>query len=347
MTDQPVEKPIPVLAVKVPTVAVNKTNKTGELKPKPAQIKPETTYYNPQRSSLLEMELTQTAAEPVKKAEPMANKPKKNVPQIEIKPESTFYKPSKSTLIEQELARAELPKTPAKKDPAPVPQVLKESTELAKSDLGPVKGFTMVKKPPVGRQVKTKKPKAPAVSPPPRPALVVTGDTDQPKVSTPKAKTTSPTATKNTTTVAQKPAVEKVKKDNKATSRFRRQPSIPARLRGTIVAEFPKRMVIKYQSSNFRDPFATLATEKRSEANYSFENRLLDIETARLVGVLESSSGKYRALVEDLDGFGFILKSGDRIKKGYVSKIYSDKAMFQLFEYGWSRSHALRLGDNE
>ncbi len=71
------------------------------------------------------------------------------------------------------------------------------------------------------------------------------------------------------------------------------------------------------------------------------------METARLVGILESSDGQNRALLEDIDGYGFILKSGDKVKKGYVSQIYSDKALFQIFEYGWSRSVALHLDDNE
>ncbi len=165
-------------------------------------------------------------------------------------------------------------------------------------------------------------------------------NSDVPKVEKPNVETPK-------TELAQNDSDKPTKVTNKATSRFRRQPAVPNRLKGTIVAEFPTRMVIKYDPGVGRDPFATLVTDKKGNRNQSFDQKILDIETARLVGILESSTGQYRALVEDIDGFGFILKPGDRIKKGYVTKIYPEKAMFQLFEYGWSRSHVLYLGDDE
>jgi hypothetical protein len=133
---------------------------------------------------------------------------------------------------------------------------------------------------------------------------------------------------------------------SKSTSRFRRTPAFPAKLKGTIVAEFPKRMVINYAPGGPRDPFETLLKETKGSSG-PIEERLLDIETARLVGILESVSGENRALVEDLDGYGYILRTGDRIKKGYVSQIFPDKALFQIFEYGWSRSAALNLNESE
>lgn len=131
----------------------------------------------------------------------------------------------------------------------------------------------------------------------------------------------------------------------KPTSRFRRDGYFPAKLKGTIVAEFPQRMVIEYAPGVFRDPFETLINETKQNEGPQ-EKRIPDVETSRLVGILESSSGKNRALLEDLDGFGYILKAGDKVKKGYVERIDSDKAFFQLFEYGWSRTIALYLGRN-
>jgi len=146
--------------------------------------------------------------------------------------------------------------------------------------------------------------------------------------------------------VEEKPEPQKKKSAKKPTSRFRRQPAFPAKLKGTIVAEFPKRMVIKYKPGISRDPFASLINETK-KSNSPLDKKIPDVETARLVGILESSDGQNRALLEDIDGYGFILKSGDKVKKGYVSQIYSDKALFQIFEYGWSRSVALHLDDNE
>jgi hypothetical protein len=129
------------------------------------------------------------------------------------------------------------------------------------------------------------------------------------------------------------------------TSRFRREPNFPAKLKGTIVAEFPQRMVIEYAPGVFRDPFETLIDETK-QSDGPREDRIPDVETSRLVGILESENGNNRALLEDLDGYGYILKSGDKVKKGYVEKIEIDKVFFQLFEYGWSRTRALYLGHN-
>ncbi|UCD17059.1 MAG: AMIN domain-containing protein [Candidatus Zixiibacteriota bacterium] len=133
-------------------------------------------------------------------------------------------------------------------------------------------------------------------------------------------------------------------KEQKPTSRFRRSPALPAKLKGTIVAEFPKRMVIKYTPGNARDPFATLIDDSK-QTDSPVDKKVPDVETLRLVGVLESASGQNRALLEDLEGYGYILKQGDKVKKGYVSRIDPKRAYFQLFEYGWSRSVALNLGE--
>jgi hypothetical protein len=132
---------------------------------------------------------------------------------------------------------------------------------------------------------------------------------------------------------------------SKPTSRFRRQPAFPAKLKGTIVAEFPTRMVIQYSPGSRRDPFETLINETK-KSNNPTGKKIPDVETSRLVGVLESANGEKRALLEDLDGYGYILKTGDKVKKGYVGKIISNKAYFRLFEYGWSRTVALLLTPN-
>jgi len=152
--------------------------------------------------------------------------------------------------------------------------------------------------------------------------------------------------TKEASVVAQKVTKEKPKTKKKSTSRFRRKPAFTNKMKGTIVAEFPKRLVIKYRGGSPRDPFASLLDKDAGNDDKPNAQKIPDIETSRLVGVLESSDGKNRALLEDVDGYGYILKSGDKVKKGYVSKIYSNKALFQLFEYGWSRTVALRLNEN-
>ena len=46
---------------------------------------------------------------------------------------------------------------------------------------------------------------------------------------------------------------------------------------------------------------------------------------------------------EDAEGNGFILKPNDRVQNGFLVSIYKDKAIFQVTEYGWTRTVALNL----
>ncbi len=129
--------------------------------------------------------------------------------------------------------------------------------------------------------------------------------------------------------------------DKKPTSRFRRSPTSPTKIKGTLVAEFPKRLVIKYKASG-ADPFETLINEAKTN-NSLVEKKIPNVEALRMVGVLETADGENSALFEDTDGYGYILKEGDKVKKGYVLRIEADRVYFQIFEYGWSRTLALDM----
>ena len=139
------------------------------------------------------------------------------------------------------------------------------------------------------------------------------------------------------------PAVDNEKEDDKSkTSRFRRNP-VSNKIRGTMVAQFPKRLVIKYDANAHRDPFATLIDESK-KYNNPVEARIPNVEGLKLVGIIQSENkGNNRALFEDNDGYGYILKSGDKVRKGYVLRVDADRVYFQIFEYGWSRTVALNL----
>lgn len=141
------------------------------------------------------------------------------------------------------------------------------------------------------------------------------------------------------------PAKVEPKSDNnaKSTSRFRRNPTGPTKIKGTLVAEFPKRLVIKYNSHGRRDPFETLINETKSDNN-PIERRVPNVEGLRLVGIIESTGGN-SALFEDTDNYGYILKAGDKVQKGYVLRVETDRVYFQIFEYGWSRTVALNIED--
>lgn len=132
--------------------------------------------------------------------------------------------------------------------------------------------------------------------------------------------------------------------DKKATSRFRRD-AASAKMKGTMVAEFPQRLVIKYASKGNRDPFATLIDDTRVY-NSPIEERVPNVEGLRLVGILESPElDGNRALFEDKDGYSYILESGDKVRNGYVLRVDKDQVFFQIFEYGWSRTLALRIDE--
>ena len=140
-------------------------------------------------------------------------------------------------------------------------------------------------------------------------------------------------------------ASTKSKKSGKATaSRFRRTGSRNNKIKGTMVAEFPKRLVIKYKARSRRDPFETLVNEAKVTNSIVNKTRP-NVEGLTLVGIIESEDGKNQALFEDKSGFGYILKAGDKVQKGYVLRVRSDRVYFQIFEYGWSRTMALNLED--
>jgi hypothetical protein len=131
---------------------------------------------------------------------------------------------------------------------------------------------------------------------------------------------------------------------NKTTSRFRRTAASDAKIKGTMVAEFPQRLVVKYESMGNRDPFATLIDDSRTY-NTPIQNRVPNIDGLRLVGIIESDRGATdnRALFEDKNGYSYILSSGDKVQRGYVLRVEHDRVYFQIFEYGWSRTVALAI----
>ncbi len=130
--------------------------------------------------------------------------------------------------------------------------------------------------------------------------------------------------------------------DDQSTARFRRDPSKSKKIRGTLVAEFPTRLVIKYKGKSYRDPFETLINETKVQ-NSPMEQRVPNVEGLRLVGILEAYETNNSALFEDKDGYGYILKAGDKVQKGYVLRVDEDRVYFQIFEYGWSRTVALDM----
>ncbi len=95
-----------------------------------------------------------------------------------------------------------------------------------------------------------------------------------------------------------------------------------------------------YNSHGRRDPFKPITQTAVTQ------DTLLDIAKAKLIGVIQDSTG-YVALVEDKDGNGFILRRGDRIKRGRVVRVTKDMAVFAISDFGFTRTVILKLEKEE
>lgn len=101
----------------------------------------------------------------------------------------------------------------------------------------------------------------------------------------------------------------------------------------------PNRKIITYNPETTRDPFLPL-TEK--EDMQFGEAPLPQFENLKLVGIIKDTRGN-EALLEDEIGFGYILRSGDKIKNGYVMSVEDNKAIFHVEDYGGYRIMTLEL----
>ncbi|NLG19289.1 MAG: SH3 domain-containing protein [Fibrobacter sp.] len=102
----------------------------------------------------------------------------------------------------------------------------------------------------------------------------------------------------------------------------------------------PSKRVIKYNPFG-RDPFVSLNKDSISLKGRPF------IENLRLVGILYDNTDKVILLEDRLNTKKpFTLREDDQIEHGRVLKIYKDKVVFLLTEYGISRSYTMRLTSN-
>jgi hypothetical protein len=101
----------------------------------------------------------------------------------------------------------------------------------------------------------------------------------------------------------------------------------------------PEREIVVYQAVGRPDPFMPLIEEATTSAK---NGELPDVETLRLVGILQDKKTS-RALFEDYNGYSFILRTGDRVKNGFVLGIEDTRVLFQIRQYGWNRQVALDL----
>ncbi len=288
-------------------------------------------------------EKPRVAAAPEKKAEKSASDLNKSIKEDRLASlEPKADAPQKPAPTKRETKSAEKPETHAK---------VSEGDVLYGpfADVAPVEE----EKPVVTKETPKAAPE-PVAKAPAKPATTSSGPSSrqltqakaesQPAPSRPVAEkpVAAPVAAKQDKAVAEAESTEDDSDARKSTSRFRRTPAQSKKIKGTLVAEFPKRLVIKYKAKQFRDPFATLLDESKTYDS-PIERQVPNVEGLKLVGVIEAGIKDNRALFEDKEGYGYILKTGDKVQKGYVLRVESDRVYFQIFEYGWSRTVALHL----
>ena len=98
-----------------------------------------------------------------------------------------------------------------------------------------------------------------------------------------------------------------------------------------------------YQSYGKSDPFAVLVAGDFEKTTAS---ELVDMNSAQLVGVMWGQDDKF-ALVEDGEGFGYILRVGDRVRHGRVVSIRQNSLTARVTLYGITNKVVLKLEKTE
>ena len=95
-----------------------------------------------------------------------------------------------------------------------------------------------------------------------------------------------------------------------------------------------------YKAFNRRDPFQSLIVGEFEES----EVELIDVYSVRLVGVLTGGMERY-AMLEDKEGFGYIVKTGDPIRNGSIVSVGDRSLVARVSMFGQTTSITLRMED--
>ena len=94
-----------------------------------------------------------------------------------------------------------------------------------------------------------------------------------------------------------------------------------------------------YQSHGKADPFTVLVSGEYEKTQAS---DLVDLNSAHMVGVMWGQDDRF-ALVEDGEGFGYILRVGDRVRNGRVVSIRKNSLTARVTLYGITNNVVLKL----
>jgi hypothetical protein len=95
-----------------------------------------------------------------------------------------------------------------------------------------------------------------------------------------------------------------------------------------------------YKAFNRRDPFQSLIVGEFEES----EIELIDVYSVRLVGVLTGGMERY-AMLENDNGLGFIVKTGDPIRNGSIVSVGDRSLVARVSMFGQTTSVTLRMED--
>lgn len=98
-----------------------------------------------------------------------------------------------------------------------------------------------------------------------------------------------------------------------------------------------------YQSYGKEDPFRVLVDGDFEQTSAA---ELVDMNSAHLVGVMWGQDDRF-ALVEDGEGFGYILRVGDRVRNGRVVSIRKKSLTARVTLYGITNKVVLKLENAE
>lgn len=98
-----------------------------------------------------------------------------------------------------------------------------------------------------------------------------------------------------------------------------------------------------YQSYGKEDPFTVLVSGNYEQTEAADQ---VDVNSAKLVGVMWGQDDRF-ALVEDGDGFGYILRVGDPVRNGRVVSIRKSALTAQVTLYGITSNVVLKLDNLE
>jgi hypothetical protein len=101
--------------------------------------------------------------------------------------------------------------------------------------------------------------------------------------------------------------------------------------------------VYYYQAFNQRDPFASLIAGEFEESG---ELDIVDIYAVRLVGILSGGMKKF-AMLEDNNGYSYIVKAGDPVRNGSVVSVTDRSLVARVTLFGQTNTVTLRLEDRK